>query len=298
MKKNDILITAAMAVTWFASCSSDETAMLPDTTGHHAIELTASIEPQTTRAAADLQSTTVDQSVTLGVFVSKAGGSETIANNVAYTYSTSSQSWKAASADTPVYFPTDGSAIDITVYAPYQAGILSVNDIPTAATFAVKTTQSNKADYLASDLITGSKQSAIYTGKPIAVTMQHLLSKVSVTLIPGDGISMDDLKGAMMKIGSVGMTVPSDLAADATSASQSAILSPASFASGNEFISIVLSSGAYFPYVLTSDLTLEAGKQYTYSFTLKATGISLNNASVKDWTEGGTVNDGEMTTEW
>ena len=127
--------------------------------------------------------------------------------------------------------------------------------------------------------------------------MKHLLSKVNVTLVPSDGLTINDLKGAMMKIGSVDMMFPSDLAADATSASQAVILPPATFTSGNEFISIVLSSGAYFPYVLTSDLTLEAGKQYTYSFTLKAMGISLNTAAVTDWMTGGTFNDGEMKTE-
>lgn len=299
--KKTTLITAVMATMLLASCSSEmPTAEQPQAnTERHPIELTASIETPASRATTDLQSTTVDKSVTLGVFVSKVGGEEPIASNVKYTFDSNSspQSWKVAEGQSPVYFPTDGSPINITIYAPYKDGISDVSNIPTASSFVVKNNQTSDADYLDSDLIKGSKKDVRYTGTPVDITMQHLLSKVTVTLVPGNSLTIEELKGATMTIGSVSTTLPSDLAADASSASQAVILSPSTIASGNEFISITLSSGTYFPYVLPSDLTLEAGKQYTYSFTLKATGISLNTDSVTDWTTGGTFTDGEMKTE-
>lgn len=305
MKKKDFFITAVMAVTLFASCSNDELAQQqPDIATRHAIELTTSIETSgtrtagkpVTRAAASLQSTTVDTQATLGVFVTYNSQQSTTPSsvNVPFTYSSDSQTWSSAS---PFYFPSDGSSIDITVYTPYQDDITTVDDIPTADNFTVKSDQTSDADYLASDLLTGSRSRVFYTGLPTNVTLQHMLSKVSVTITPGKGLTIDDLKGAYMKIGSVGITLPTSFADDATNITQAVILTPATLSQDTELISITFPSGVYYQYILQSELTLAAGNQYSYAFTINAMGISLNTAAVTDWMTGGTFNDGEMKTE-
>lgn len=305
MKKKNFFITAVMAVTLFASCSNDELAQQqPDIATRHAIELTTSIETSgtrtagkpVTRAAASLQSTTVDTQSTLGVFVTYNSQQSTTPSsvNVPFTYSSDSQTWSPTS---PIYFPSDGSSIDITVYTPYQDDITTVDDIPTADNFTVKSDQTSDADYLASDLLTGSRSTVFYTGLPTNVTLQHMLSKVSVTITPGKGLTIDDLKGAYMKIGSVGITLPTSFADDATNITQAVILTPATLSPATELISITFPSGVYYQYILQSELTLAAGNQYSYAFTINAMGITLNTASVTDWMTGGTFNDGEMKTE-
>lgn len=145
--------------------------------------------------------------------------------------------------------------------------------------------------------MTGSRSTVFYTGLPTNVTLQHMLSKVSVTITPGKGLTIDDLKGAYMKIGSVGITLPTSFADDATNITQAVILPPATLSQDTELISITFPSGVYYQYILQSELTLAAGNQYSYAFTINAMGITLNTAAVTDWMTGGTFNDGEMKTE-
>lgn len=267
------LLTAASLL--LAACSQEEA---PSGIGRHPLELQAVIAADGSRATSTLQTTTVDHSVTLGVFVQDAQ-SNMIANNVSYLYDSQSGKWKASNGS--VFFPMDGSNIQVTAYAPYDSNISSVSDIPTSATFTPKPDQSSDADYLASDLLLGANDNVKYSDTDVTVQLSHLMSKITVMLTAGGGVTDADIQGAKLVIGGIKAT----LQTGATSAS--VIVKPnQAFAAGIELISIDLSSGAMFTHTLTQDLTPAEGTEYIYKFSLTGTELKLEGTSVTDWTQG------------
>ena len=171
----------------------------------------------------------------------------------------------------------DGTTINITVYAPYDEAV-AAGSIPT--TLIPKADQTLAADYLASDLIKGEKTGVGYTATAVDVTMQHLMSKITVMLTAGGGVTDADIEGAELVIGGIKATLPTG------ETSASVIVKPnQTFAAGTELISIDLSSGAMFTHTLTQDLTPAAGTEYVYKFSLTGTELKLEGTSVTDWTQ-------------
>lgn len=263
-----------MAAALLAGCSQEET---PGDSGKRPLELQAIIASDGSRASTTLQTDKVDASVTLGVFAYDAQ-SQVIATNVPYTYDSQSGKWKASSGS--VFFPMDGSSITVTAYAPYDSNITSDAAIPTSATFTPKADQSSDADYLASDLLLGAKDNVKYSDTDVTVQLSHLMSKITVVLTAGGGVTDADIEGAKLEIGGIKAT----LQTGATSAS--VIVKPnQTFAAATELISIELSSGALFSHTLTQDLTPNTGTEYVYKFSLTGTELNFEGTSVTDWTQ-------------
>ena len=274
MKTTIKTLVAALAAVALTGCSQEEASV---DTNKHPLELLATIAKQGTRASTTLQTDKVDETVTLGVFAWDEAG-QLIGANVPYIYNSGSGKWvKKDDASSSIYFPMDGTPINITVYAPYDEAV-AAGSIPT--TLIPKADQTLAADYLASDLIKGEKTGVGYTATAVDVTMQHKMAKVTVTLKAGGGVTNADIEGAELVIGGIKAT----LQTGATSAS--VIVKPnQTFAAGTELISIDLSSGAMFTHTLTQDLTPAAGTEYVYKFSLTGTELKLEGTSVTDWTQ-------------
>ena len=275
MKTTIKTLVAAVAAVALTGCSQEEASV---DTNKHPLELLATIAKQGTRASTTLQTDKVDESVTLGVFATDASGT-TIGANVPYIYNSGSGKWvKKDDASSSIYFPMDGSPIDITVYAPYDELITNADYIPT--TLTPKADQTQDADYLASDLIKVTKTNVSYTDAAGDVSMHHLMAKVTVTLTAGGGVTNADIEGAELMIGGIKATLPTG------ETSASVIVKPnQTFAAATELISIDLSSGALFSHTLTQDLTPAAGTEYVYKFSLTGTELKLEGTSVTDWTQ-------------
>ena len=275
MKTTIKTLVAAVAAVALTGCSQEEASV---DTNKHPLELLATIAKQGTRASTTLQTDKVDESVTLGVFATDASGT-TIGANVPYIYNSGSGKWvKKDDASSSIYFPMDGSPIDITVYAPYDEQITTADAILTS--FTPKADQTLAANYLASDLIKGTKTNVGYTDAAVDVSMHHLMAKVTVTLTAGGGVTNADIEGAELMIGGIKATLPTG------ETSASVIVKPnQTFAAATELISIDLSSGALFSHTLTQDLTPAAGTEYVYKFSLTGTELKLEGTSVTDWTQ-------------
>ena len=276
MKTTIKTLVAALAAVALTGCSQEEASV---DTNKHPLELLATIAKQGTRASTTLQTDKVDETVTLGVFATDASGNP-IGANVPYIYNSGSGKWvKKDDAPSSIYFPMDGTSINITVYAPYDEQITTADAIPT--TLTPKADQTQNADYLASDLLSGTKSDVKYTDTDVTVQLAHLMSKITVMLTAGGGVTDADIEGAKLVIGGIKATLPTG------ETSASVIVKPnQAFAAATEFISIYLSSGAMFTHTLTQDLTPAAGTEYVYKFSLTGTELKLEGTSVTDWTQG------------
>ena len=136
------------------------------------------------------------------------------------------------------------------------------------------------------------------SGGAVAFTFRHALAKVKVTLKKGEGITDSDLSGATVRLmgytagalGYDGMTGSSNgeitphtetSAGDGSStpATYTALLIPQQM-QNQKFIRVTVGAGdaardyLYTP-TETNDANLEAGKQYTYTITVKKTGLEV-----------------------
>lgn len=203
-----MMAAAALAM---AGCSNDENEVMDNWNGE--IRLTSGLEVQQTETrsiATELQATKIAQDNHVGFFINEEVASgetatTTYTQNLDYT-----ADGNGGFSGTIVYFPQSGKGVNIYAYAPWQTG-LTLNG---SYSFTVKADQSKDADYIASDLLWGQPMK-LKTGSttdyepanPVArtkenvpVSFKHLLSKIQIELVAGDGLTTDDFKGATLTI--------------------------------------------------------------------------------------------------
>ena len=111
---------------------------------------------------------------------------------------------------TTVYFPQSGKDVNIYAYAPRKTDLTLDGNY----SFTVKADQSKDADYIVSDLLWGQPMK-LKTGSttdyepanPVArtkenvpVSFKHLLSKIEIELVAGDGLTTDDFNVSDAKV--------------------------------------------------------------------------------------------------
>lgn len=133
------------------------------------------------------------------------------------------------------------------------------------------------------------------SGNPVAFVFRHALAKVKVTLQKGDGIEDNDLSnatvtftgyiagslgyGGMTGSGSNGEIISKTETASGGAATYTALVIPQQM-QNQKFIKVTIGvGGAARDYFYTptgeDDADLEAGKQYTYTITVKKTGLEV-----------------------
>lgn len=200
-----------------------------------------------------------------------------------------------------LYYPASLANIDICAFYP-----ATVNSATTS--FAVGADQTNAALYENYDLMYATKLIDKAKGNTHALTFNHALAKIIVTLSPGDGVTSDNISTyvSAVKINSTKLNATTSVSAgaitvsgvtgDATDivitgtnvASQAGIIVPQTVAAG-AFITITYNNQEYV-YSLPASATFAAGRVYTYALTIGTAGIVLTSSTITNWTDGGTTN--------
>ena len=209
-------------------------------------------------------------------------------------------------------YPANNQAIDLCAY--YPNSISSVSDA-----FAIQTDQREVVNYQASDLMYATKLTNKSSGSDHNLEFNHALTKIVVNIVAGAGLTSDNittspgvtavkikntLPNASLVIDNGVITASkastgsaADINITGTGASNVGIIVPQEVPAG-AFITLTYNSVDY-TYNLPAAKTFEAGKLYTYTFTLAAKGLSLTATSINNWTagEGGETEIG-MESKW
>ena len=153
----------------------------------------------------------------------------------------------------------------------------------------VKADQSAEADYQASDYIsaTGTVQ---FDGSNV-LQFSHRTAKIVVDpLEAGNGVNVDELADATVTLVGVstGDADNATVTPYADGNNHLALLPPQTIAQDKPFIQVTLKGGATYSYCPKQTVSLKEGCQYTYTITVKKTGLE-GSASINTW--DGTGND-------
>lgn len=283
MKKHySTLILAALAV--FFSCDKNQ-GEKPITEPETKLRVNLSFAMEGTKAT-DTAFETGD-AVGLYMVYGTASAASNYVNNQALSYNGSQ--W---SGDT-FYWKDSTSPADFYAYSPRA----TVADMK-AWTFRVQTNQSMLSAYKASDLVWGARKAVTPTEERITITTQHIMSSLSINVVPGDGFSEEELAAANVSVEIMSMKTAANVDLTSGSATASgdtgsvvpynagtywrAVLVPQTVADGSQLIVVKVNGEAY---TLRKGFTFESGKKHSCTVTVKksSSGISIG---LGDWETG------------
>jgi hypothetical protein len=208
----------------------------------------------------------------------------------------------------PMYYPTEGSSFEFTVYHPYTASGNAGGYID----FSIATDQTVKSDYLNSDLLFSKKTGITRTLDAVELSFDHMLSKLSFTIKKGDGADISDLSkieildilpsvkmsitdgsltaasGTKVNVSAYGVTGGAEGVESLTGSA--AIIVPQTIESGSKLLYIYIGETKY-SYTTTSAIVFEEGMKYDFEIEISATGVTLTS-SINNWGDGDSVTGG------
>ena len=289
MKTKDILkfmaCTAAILTT--AACSTDISPV--DDPGEVKIMLTANVGSTTRTTTTDLNVSHIAQGTdNVGVFIQKEGA--TSADGLLYNIAYSSDGSGGLTASTSsIYFPMDGSRVNIYACAPS----ISTSSPDENVTFSIATNQSSDADYIASDLMIGlpAQNPVAKTTSAIPLTFGHKMAKIIVDFtgmsedLTGLTLTTCDLfTSANVNIKNNTITTDETATKPITIASIDAkktaacVIPPQTVAAGTKLLCLDY-HGIKTYYTTPADITFESGKVYTFNMS-KLTISTINLANL------------------
>lgn len=316
MKKYLFFAAAALAL---ASCSNDGN--MPDNANDPVeIRLTSGLQVQT-RATHNLD-TQLKNGEKVYVWVDDAGSGVTSPELYAKNELTADGSGNL-SGSTAMYFPSTGNAVNI--YAIHGNLTDYTTFWGTQQTHTVATDQTSgdsKTGYATSDLVYCKKDNVARTSQAVNLQFSHLLSKMEVVLVQGDGapnISKVEILNTKLqatftpdKTNGCSVTAAGEIADDTQNAitidngttasadSESptlneAIIVPQTIAKDTQLFRITTDNGGTLYYkVPDGGVTFASSKKYRYTITAKLTGLTVT-CTISDWTAGESVSgDAEM----
>lgn len=209
-----------------------------------------------------------------------------------------------------LYYPQSNN---IEIYALHTNAALASDEYPSYPILhSVASKQQELKEYVWSDLLY-TKRIAQNSTSEIMLYFYHLLSKLQVAIVLGDGLSKADIEyvyigGTKLSaeldvsksnpVNNITVTprgketpivIGSDISEDFNSPQYNdAIIVPQTVGKGTSFIVIMLKDGNRLTYSLPEDRTFES--RYRYQFHITATRTSMTVATqISDWLEGGTV---------
>ena len=310
MKKYFILAAAALTL---AACSNEESENRVD---NNVIRLTANMgETTLTRAGTSIQSTAFEENELVKIEVTPSSGSMVSKVYKAGAPSGNVNELSVNTGGDAFTWPASGT---VAIKAFYPSAVGS-----STASFSVSTDQSNTGSATGTtDVEKGYKGSDLMYATPItsqtkqsdavALTFNHALTKIVVTLTKGTGMTDDDIaacevtlnakKTAAISGGDFASLTASDDAAvtitAGTGANTAAIIVPQTIAASTNFITITTSGSHSVSYPLPAEKTFAAGSVYTYSFTVGISGITLQSTTITGWNstgDGKTIDGGTLT---
>lgn len=266
-------IIAALAL---ASCSQDELAeqgtTLPE--GEYQLTLTASVDGMKTRSAGKDAWQDGDE---IGVRIGPDGKTGQYRLN---------GDGSVKEAVMPVYWQNTAPAT-VTAWYPYKPQ----TDVDI----------SGQGEGFASfDFLTATAENQTFQS-PVNLNFYHQMAKVSYTLVKGDGITDEELKGAVVTLlgdasatFEYGVLAPADQTDgeiiscyDGITRTGAALLVPQDM-TGKPLIKVSV-NGSTFTYTPATETVgnLLSGYHNTYTITVKANGIEVTGVTGGKWTEGG-----------
>ena len=204
-----------------------------------------------------------------------------------------------------MYYPAEGSSFVFTAYHPYSASGAVDGEID----FSIESDQSTKSAYLKSDLLYSKKTGVTKTANAVPLTFDHLLSKLTFTIIKGDGVEISKL--SKIEISDVLSSIKMDIA-DGTLSSSSvmtttvsaygvtggaqgveflsgsaAIIIPQTIQSDTKLLLITIDETVY-SYTTTASLEFEGGKLYDFQIEINETDVKVTS-TINDWDPGQTI---------
>lgn len=316
MKKYLFFAAAALAL---ASCSNDGN--MPDNANDPVeIRLTSGLQVQS-RATHNLD-TQLKNGEKVYVWVDDAGSGVTSPELYAKNELTADGSGNL-SGGTAMYFPSTGNAVNI--YAIHGNLTDYTTFWGTQQTHTVATDQTSgdgKTGYATSDLVYCKKDNVARTSQAVNLQFSHLLSKMEVVLVQGNGapnISKVEILNTKLqatftpdKTNGCPVTAAGEIADDTQNAitidngttasadSESptlneAIIVPQTIAKDTQLFRITTDNGGTLYYkVPDGGVTFDGSKRYRYTITAKLTGLTVT-CTISDWTAGEPVSgDAEM----
>ena len=277
MKRYRLIQTACLAAlaVGFASCSQDELLTSAEGAGT-AVTFNASGIAMTqveTRA-------TVDGTWEDGMSVAVKIGS--VVKEYAVTPNADDPkraTLAAADGVTPFVWASITEKKDVQAWYPYTAGET------TMPALVVQQDQSIEANYLASDLLSVSKQ---VTYGDNNLQFAHRTAKITLRLevAQGSTASMENAQVILHNLstanGNPGLITCFDASAGDTYI-HNALIAPQTFAAGKELLKIVLSDGKVFGYVPDKAVNFQAGCQYPLIIRLTDTGMKVTVGEAIHW---------------
>lgn len=295
--RNLVMMTAVLSLT---ACSNDENEVLD---GPVAAKVTANIDGVQTRAAG----TTWDANDQIGISVTSTTG-KTTGTNVLYTISnTTSGSFESTK---PIYFQ-DMNEVTFSAYYPYAETGGTITK--TIAAADQEADAQKKIDYMFASGAKAGKSSPevkfISDGTTDA-RFKHRMSQVILTFKQGEDTDLKNMTNftvsGLKMTGTFNTadgtaTATSDAASDLTitetptasdSYTRSLILFPQTVSNNKFSLSLTLGGETYSTdlNIPNSGTALVSGNKYTYTITVNKTKLTVSQATIADWGNGGEQN--------
>jgi len=319
MNRNRFLTKTAIAAIVLPlaimSCNNDKDV---DDNTRVELRLSSGVEVRT-RAAFPATDTQIPAGEQVFVYVDETGGAVQLYEKNILT----ADGAGGLSGGTRMTFPASGNNVDI--YALHTNATFSTAYPTSSLTHTVSSDQSTLAGYAPSDLLYARRTNVVRTASPILMTFYHLLSKLQVAIMPGEGLTAADIVGITIggmrlqaqftlakatNSDAVGITVagtatPITIGADVSASLTTninyndAIIVPQTLAAGTAFITVRLTDGKNLIYHLPENTTFESGKKYGYLITANSTADLTELiliTEIVDWIPTGYI-PGEATIE-
>lgn len=228
----------------------------------------------------------------MGVYITKWNGSSSTplkssgnyAENQLYTYSGS-----GFSSSPTLYYPSDGSKIDVYAYYPRVTTVASPEVV-----FTIKANQSLAGEYTKSDFMTAKVTGRSSSTSPIPLVFTHAMAKVVINLDPAtvpsgavsvkihnayNGLNYNLSNGSFNKSGTRSEIT---LCPNGTN-SFMAIIPPQTFAA-NELFATITVNGQNYIWKPTYQLDFTQNVETGYTLTLEPTGNIISfTATINPW---------------
>lgn len=283
MKLKKCLFLVTLSTLIFYSCQNDNETIYPDN-GTVAVQFKSSISGEArTKASGSFW----DPNDKIGVFMKKTslpliGNIVGGADNKQYTTSDGEGNFAAVSASEMIFYPTDGSRVDLIAYYPYK-------DVLSNYIYEVDLTNQESQEKI--DLLySNDAKNLANNTPPISLSFSHQLAKITFNITAGEGIS--DLTGLTVVISGIETKADFNLGTgtfdinsttgDITTkmkitgnnAFAEAIVLPTEKTTGRSF-KFTLGSGKTFTWNIPDNTIFIKGQKYSYNITLKNSGGSV-----------------------
>ena len=204
---------------------------------------------------------------------------------------TASTDFKSAtlSRENDPHYWTSRDPITVSAWWPFDNA-----DITQMPAVKVAEDQSKLADFQNSDFIAAENRKVEFNNPTLE--FNHRTARVAIELKPGTGFT--SVAGAAVSLVSLSADNGNPTAIKTYNASGNtyeALTAPQTVAAGEQFIRVDLGGGTFY-FSPQNDVVLEAGSCYTYTVKVNSTGLTLEDCTIGDWTDGGDENVGVTIT--